>query len=86
MRRQALPPGSPPTATWENTRVYLHRAGTEDSADKVIFGADVTPELKLPKAGFAFGGPLHGSPLLMAGETRGTIDTPAVWIKSLGSV
>ena len=44
------------------------------------FGSDVNPELNLPKAGFVFALPLPGTSLLLALETRGTIDTPAVWV------
>ena len=83
MRQQALPANAPPTAIYENTRVYLHTVGAGNQVDKAIFGSDVNPELKLPKAGFVFALPLPGTSLLLALETRGTIDTPAVWVKSL---
>jgi prolyl oligopeptidase len=83
MRQQELPANAPPTAIYENTRVYLHHVGASDQVEKAIFGSDVAPELKLPKAGFVYGAPLPGTSLLLAFETRGTIDTPAVWVKSL---
>jgi prolyl oligopeptidase len=83
MRQQELPANAPPTAIYENTRIYLHELGAGEQHDKAIFGADVNPALRLPKAGFVFGSPLPGTSLLIAAETRGTIDTPAVWVKSI---
>jgi prolyl oligopeptidase len=51
MRLQELPTGAPPTSVYENTRVYLHTVGATDPNDKAVFGADLNPELKLPKGG-----------------------------------
>lgn len=85
MRQQVLPANAPPTAVYEHTRVYLHKVGTREQGDLPVFGSDVNPELRLPRAGFVFAFPLPGTSLLLAAETRGTIDTPAVWVKSLNA-
>ena len=63
MRLQELPKGAPPTAVYENTRVYLHAVGAMGPNDKAVFGADLNPELKLPKGGFVFAAPVNGTPL-----------------------
>ena len=83
MRQQKLAANAVPSAIYENTRLYLHKIGTGEEADKAVFGSDVNPDLKLPKAGFVFGFQLPGTALVAAVQTRGTIDTPAGWVKSL---
>jgi prolyl oligopeptidase len=81
MRQHELPKEAPATAIYENTRVYYHKVGETADSDRAVFGPDVDPSLQLPKAGFVNTGPLPGTSRLIAGQSRGTIETPALWLR-----
>ncbi len=46
-RLQKLAPDAPPTDLYQKSRVYLHVLGTNADADKVVFGYEVNPKIKL---------------------------------------
>jgi prolyl oligopeptidase len=81
MRQQELPKGAPATAIYENTRAYYHKVGETVEVDRTIFGPDVNPDLHLPKAGFVSTAPLPRTSLLVSAQSRGTIETPSVWLR-----
>jgi hypothetical protein len=77
MRLKELPKGAPPGSGLENTHFYMHTVGATDPNDKAVFGADLNPEVRLPKGGFVFCHSLNGTPLLAAVQSQGTVDTAA---------
>ena len=55
-RLQDTPPGAPPSALYQNVRTYVHVLGTEQSADRPVFGAGTTPGIAIDPDEFAFAG------------------------------
>ncbi len=47
IRLQKLAPNSPPSETYQKSRVYLHVLGTNANADKAVFGYEVNPKVKI---------------------------------------
>jgi prolyl oligopeptidase len=81
-RLQALPPGAPPTAIYENERTYLHVLGTDADHDPVVFGAGVSPVVDVPKAGFTGVSATPGSPYVIAFYSAGTTDSGSIFVAS----
>ncbi len=79
-RLQALPPGAPPTAIYENERVYLHVIGTDPEKDPKVFGPGVSPSVEVPVAGFVGVGNSPGSDYAMAFYSAGTTDPPSIYV------
>jgi len=46
-RLQKLAAGAPPTDLYQKSRVYLHVLGANPDADRVVFGYEVDPNIKL---------------------------------------
>ena len=79
-RLQQLPPGAPPSAIYENQRVYLHIVGTNPEKDAVVFGPGVSATVDVPKAGFVGAGTVPGSEYALAYYSAGTTDPVAIYI------
>jgi prolyl oligopeptidase len=79
-RLQKLPPGAPPTAIYENERVYLHIVGTDVEKDVEVFGPGVSSSVTIPKAGFVNASVTPGSNYILASYTAGTTDHPSLYI------
>jgi prolyl oligopeptidase len=79
-RLQKLDPGAPPSAIYENQRVYLHVLGTDPEQDPVIFGPGVSGSPDVPKAGFSNIYITPGSPYALAFFSAGTTDPQAVYM------
>ena len=79
-RLQKLPPDAPPSAIYENQRVYLHILGTDPEKDAVVFGPGVSASLDVPKAGFVGAGTLPDSEFAVAFYSAGTTDPPAIYV------
>ena len=79
-RLQKLPPGAPPTAVYENERVYLHTLGSDAEKDVQVFGPGVSSSPDIPKAGFVGVGVTPGSNYLLAYYSAGTTDPAALYI------
>jgi len=78
-RLQKLPPDAPPSAVYENQRVYFHILGTDPEKDPVVFGPGVSPSLNIPKAGFVGAGTTPGSAYAVAYYSAGTTDPVAIY-------
>src|ERR1043165_6053534 len=46
-RLQKLPEGAPATDLYQKSRVFLHTLGTSADTDRVVFGYEVNPEIKM---------------------------------------
>ncbi len=79
-RLQKLPADAPPSAIYENQRVYLHVLGTDPEKDPVVFGPGVSPSLNVPKAGFVGAGTTPGSAYAVAIYSAGTTDYASLYV------
>jgi prolyl oligopeptidase len=84
------PPNAPPTAKYQNVRVYLHVLGANPDTEKPLFGPGVAASPGLPVYGFNFIGTVPGTKYLLAQHTVGTtepgtafvsLDGGATWIQ-----
>ena len=80
-RLQPMAQGAAASTKYDNKRVYLHGLGTAESEDKPVFGADLTPELALPKNGDVFVAVVPDTGMIVAGQVSGVVETPALWVK-----
>jgi prolyl oligopeptidase len=80
-RMQAMPPGAPASAKFDNVRVYLHKLGAGEATDIPIFGPDVTTDPVLPKYGEVAVQVVPGTKLLLASQVSGVVETPAIWVR-----
>ena len=78
-RLQELPANAPPTAIYENERVYLHVIGSDPEKDAKVFGPGVSPSIEIPKAGFVGMGITPGSDYALAYYSAGTTDPEALY-------
>jgi prolyl oligopeptidase len=79
-RLQKLDPGAPPTAIYENVRVYLHILGRDADQDPAVFGTGVSPAVNIPKAGFVGVAVVPGSSYLIGYYSAGTTDRVSIYI------
>ena len=84
-RLQELPPNAPPTAIYENERVYLHVLGTDPEKDAAILGPGVSSSVEIPKAGFVGVGVTPGSDFLVGFYSAGTTDPVTLYVASATS-
>jgi prolyl oligopeptidase len=82
-RLQALAPGAPPTAIYENQKVALHVLGTDPDKDPLVFGPAVAGSPDIPKAGFSAIQVTPGSPYLLAFHSAGTSERSSLYIARL---
>jgi prolyl oligopeptidase len=80
-RLQAMAPGAPASAKYDNRRVYFHRLGTDEASDVPVFGPDITTALGLPKNGDVTVQVVPGTRMLLASQTSGVVETPAYWVR-----
>jgi len=79
-RLQELAANAPPTAIYENERVYLHVLGSDAEQDPRIFGPGVSPSIEIPRAGFVGMATTPGSKYALAFYSAGTIDPASLYI------
>jgi len=79
-RLQELPPNAPPTAIYENERVYLHVLGSDPEKDAKILGPGVSSSLDIPKAGFVGAGATPGSDFAIGYYSAGTTDPASIYL------
>jgi prolyl oligopeptidase len=79
-RLQQLPPGAPPTAIYENARVFLHIVGTDAEKDALVFGPAVSSAITIPKAGFVGVVVTPGSNYAVAVYSKGTSDPVSLYV------
>src|SRR5437764_1479446 len=65
-RLQKLADGAPPTDMYQKSRVYLHALGANPDSDKLIFGYEVNPNIKLDTAPLPFAVVPRGSKYVFA--------------------
>jgi prolyl oligopeptidase len=79
-RLQAMGSTAPASTKYDNERVYYHRLGAEE-ADRQVFGSDITSDPALPKNGNVFVSVVPGTGMIVAGQTSGVVETPALWVR-----
>jgi prolyl oligopeptidase len=79
-RLQAMAPTAPASTKYDNERVYYHRLGAGE-ADRQVFGPDITTDPALPKNGNVFVSVVPGTGMIVAGQTSGVVETPALWVR-----
>ncbi len=79
-RLQAMAPTAPASTKYDNERVYYHRLGA-DEADRPVFGPDITTDPVLPKNGNVYVSVVPGTAMIVAGQTSGVVETPALWVR-----
>jgi prolyl oligopeptidase len=85
-RLQALPPGAPPSAIYENQKVMLHVLGDDPEKDRAILGPGVSGSPDIPKAGFSNVEVPEGSPFAIGYNSAGTIDRGSLYIAQVKDV
>lgn len=80
-RLQPMAEGAPAKTKYDNERVYYHRLGAAEETDRPVFGADITTDPALPKNGNVFLSVVPGTDMILAGQTSGVVETPALWIR-----
>src|SRR6185437_11530500 len=66
LRLQNLAPDAPPVDKYRRPMEYSHVLGTPVTADKVVFGQGVSPEVPVPDYNFSFASPVPGSKFALA--------------------
>src|SRR5215472_10964376 len=81
-RLQALPPGAPPTAIYENQKVFLHVIGRDPEKDPPVLGPGVAGS-DIPKAGFSSVQVFPGSSYVLGFHSAGTTDRGNLYVAAL---
>lgn len=79
-RLQKLPPGSPPSAIYEDQRAFLHVLGADPERDARVFGRGVSSSVNVPQAGFVGVATAPGSNYTFAFYSAGTTDPIRIFI------
>jgi prolyl oligopeptidase len=79
-RLQAMGSTAPASTKYDNERVYFHRLGAEEG-DRQVFGPDISTDPALPKNGNVFLSVVPGTGMIVAGQTSGVVETPALWVR-----
>jgi prolyl oligopeptidase len=85
-RLQQLPANAPPSAVYENERVYLHVLGRDVEKDAAVFGPGVASSVDVPRAGFVGAGVTPGSEYAIAFYSAGTTGAPSLYVAPASSV
>ena len=80
-RLQPMAQGAAASTKYDNERVYYHRLGAAEETDQPVFGPDVTTDPALPKNGNVFVSVVPGTGMIVAGQTSGVVETPALWVR-----
>ncbi|MGA2908856.1 MAG: prolyl oligopeptidase family serine peptidase [Terracidiphilus sp.] len=80
-RLQAMAPGAAASTKYDNERVFYHRLGDAEENDRPVFGPDITTDPALPKNGNVFVSVVPGTGMIVAGQTSGVVETPALWVR-----
>jgi prolyl oligopeptidase len=78
-RLKELAEGARAAEKYEDMRVYHHALGDEPVKDIAVWGPDVNAEPALPKLGQVSVEHLRGTKVLLASQTTGVVETPALW-------
>jgi prolyl oligopeptidase len=85
-RLQKLAAGAPPSAVYENERVFLHVLGTDPEQDPAIFGPGVASSPDVPKAGFTGVSIIPDSKYALAFYSAGTVDPGDLYIMPIEKI
>jgi prolyl oligopeptidase len=80
-RLQAMASTAPASTKYDNERVYFHRLVSPADSDRPVFGPDITTDPKLPKNGNVSVSVVPGTALILAAQTSGVVETPALWVR-----
>ena len=80
-RLQPMAQGAAASTKYDNERVYYHRLGAAEETDQPVFGPDITTDPALPKNGNVFVSVVPGTGMIVAGQTSGVVETPALWVR-----
>lgn len=79
-RLQELEENSPPSAVYENEKVYLHKIGKPITNDQPVVGYGLYADMDIPKAGFVGVSTDPLSPYLIAYHSAGTSDPQTLYL------
>lgn len=80
-RLQEMAPAAPASSKYDNMRVYLHELGSAEDHDRPVFGGGVSGDPVLPKNGVVAVQVVPGTPLLLASQVAGVVETRAYWVR-----
>src|ERR1700730_6854381 len=85
-RLQKLAEGAPPTDLYQKSRVYLHVLGANPDTDKVVFGYEVNPNIKLDPAPIPFAFVPIGSKYLFAVVNSGVSPNSEYYVTTIDKI
>lgn len=85
-RLQRLSPHDPPSAYFQNQRVYLHTLGSDPEAEPLVYGPGAPSSPDAPINGFREVIETPGSPWLIARSTGGASEPSTLLLKSIADV
>ncbi len=85
-RLQKLADGAPPTELYQKSRVYWHVLGTDPEKDKVIFGYEVNPDIKMEPEPLPFAAVPVGSKYVFAIVNSGVSPNSELYFAPLSAL
>jgi prolyl oligopeptidase len=82
-RLQKLVEGAPPTDLYQKSRVYLHVLGANPDMDRVVFGYEVNPNIKMDPAPLPFAFVPVGSPYVFAVVNSGVSPNSEYYVTTI---
>ena len=85
-RLQKMAPDAPPTEKYVNSRVYLHRLGSDPETDVAVLGPGVTPGVTIDPAAIPFASTVHGSRYAVGVVINGVQRELTIYTATLASI
>ena len=85
-RLQKMAPDAPPAEKYVNSRVYLHRLGSDPDTDVAVLGPGVTPGITIDPAALSFASTVPGSRYALGVVVNGVQREVAIYTASLASI
>jgi prolyl oligopeptidase len=80
-RLRQMEPGAAAATKYDDMRVFYHRLGTPESADRPVFGPGLADSPDLPRRGNVFMRVVPGTGMVLAAQVSGVVETPALWLR-----
>jgi len=85
-RLQKLAEGAPPTDLYQKSRVYLHILGANPDTDRVVFGYEVNPNIKMEPAPLPFAFVPIGSKYVFAVVNSGVSPNSEYYVTTIDKI
>jgi prolyl oligopeptidase len=85
-RLQKLAEGAPPTDLYQKSRVYLHILGANPDTDRVVFGYEVNPNIKMDPAPLPFAFVPIGSKYVFAVVNSGVSPNSEYYVTTIDKI